>query len=69
MDKKLKIHQAGSYSKQECLNLRKESERLKILEFLKSQALSGRFIKPTEVKSFTKSNITIHEKQRHIKKK
>ena len=64
---KLKKHQADRYSKQQCLNLRKESERLEILEFLKSQALPGPFTKPTEVKSFMKSNITLQEKQRRIK--
>ena len=37
----LKKHQADGYSKQESLNLRKESERLEILEFLKWQALPG----------------------------
>ena len=65
---KLKKHQADGYSKQECLNLRKESERLEILEFLKSQALPGPFTKPVEVKSFMKSNITLQEKQRRMKK-
>ena len=47
--------------------MRKESERLQILEFLKSQALSGPFTKPVEVKYFMKSNITLQEKQRHVK--
>ena len=65
---KLKKHQADGYSKQECLNLRKESERLEIREFLKSQALAGRFTKPAEVKSFMKSNKTLQEKQRRMKK-
>ena len=59
---KLKKHQADSYSKQECLNLRKESERLEILEFLKSQSLPDCFTKPVEVKSFMKSNIAPQEK-------
>ena len=58
---KLKKHQADGYSKQECLNLRKESERLKILEFLKSQALPAPFKKPVEVKFFMKSNITLQK--------
>ena len=48
--------------------MRKESERLEILEFLKLQALPGPFTKPIEVRSFMKSNITKKEKQRHIKK-
>ena len=65
---KLKKHEADGYSKQECLNLRKESERLEILEFLKSQALPGPFTKPVEVKSFMKSNTTLQEKQRRMKK-
>ena len=55
---KLKEHQADGYSKQECLNFGKKSERLEILTFLKSQALPDSFTKSTEVKSFTKSNIT-----------
>ena len=46
--------------------MRKESERLEILEFLKSQALPGPFTKPVEVKSFMKSNITLQEKQRRM---
>lgn len=62
---KLKKHQADSYSKHECLNLRKESKRLK---YLKSQALPGPFTKPVKVKSFIKFNITLQEKQRHMKK-
>ena len=65
---KLKKHQADSCSKQECLNLRKDSDRLEILEFLKSQALPDPFTKPIEVKSFMKSNITPQEQQRRMKK-
>ena len=65
---KPKKHQVDSYSKQECLNLRKDSDRLEILEFLKSQALPDPFTKPIEVKSFMKSNITPQEQQRRMKK-
>ena len=37
----MKKNHADGYSKQECLNLRKESERLETFEFLKAQALQG----------------------------
>ena len=47
--------------------MRKESERLQILEFLKSRALSDPFTKPVEVKYLMKSKITLQEKQRHMK--
>ena len=65
---KLKSFQADGYSKQECLNLRKESEQLELLEFLKLQEFPGPFTKPTEVKEFMQSDLRPEEKQKRLKK-
>ena len=41
---------------------------MKSIEFLKSQTLSGPFTKQIEFKFFMKSNITLQEKQRCMRK-
>ena len=63
---KLKSFQADGYSKQECLNLRKESERLELLEFLKLQEFPGPFTKPTKVKEFMQSDLRPEKKKKNI---
>ena len=64
---KLKSFQADGYSKQECLNSRKDSERLELLKFLKMQKIPGPFTKPTEVKKFMQSDLRPEEKQKGMK--
>ena len=67
-NEKLRKHEESGYENQEFLNLKKETEKYEILEFLKQQTIPGPFTKPAEVQKFDTTVLDSKAKQDRLRK-
>ena len=67
-NKRVKKQQADGYSDKEIVNMKIESRKLEILEFLKKQRIPGPFTNPKEVKNFIDTEPEGKEKVERMRK-
>ena len=63
-NKRLKQHQAEGYTKQECMNLKQDSTKYDILEYLKKQ--NRPFVIAEEVSAFMNNAVESTEKNKRL---